>query len=109
MSTKGFVPVTALDERPKPLERDAELSCKGLVPVGKAIARSISVGGATEKCVRKHCNIDEQRLERRDRARPHATTGRGVEGVATEALQGREAQGVDRRLGENHSWKRRAP
>jgi hypothetical protein len=40
-----------------------------LVPVGKAIARSISVGGATEKRVRKHCNIGKQRLERGDRAR----------------------------------------
>jgi hypothetical protein len=106
LSTKGFVPVTALDERPKPLERNAEFSRKGLVPVGKAITRSISVGGATEKCVRKHCNIDEQRLERRDCARPHATTGRGIKGVGTEALQGGEAQGIDRRLGENQSWKR---
>jgi hypothetical protein len=90
LSAKDFVPVTSLDGRPKPHERNAELSCKELVPIGKAIARSISVSGATEKCVRKHCNIDEQRLERRDRARPHATTGRGVKRVSTKILNGGE-------------------
>jgi hypothetical protein len=78
-----------------------------LVPVGKAIARSIGVRGATEKRVRKHCNIDEQRLERDDRARPHAAASRGVERVSTKILNRRETQGVDRRLGENQSWKRR--
>jgi hypothetical protein len=77
------------------------------VLVGKAIARSISVGGATEKRVRKHCNIDEQRLERGDRARPHAPAGRGIARVATEVLEGGEAQGIDRRLSKNQSWKRR--
>src|ERR1700728_2457483 len=97
LSVQNLVPVTAVNGRPKPRERDAEFSRKRLVPVGKAIARSISVGGATEKRVRKDCNIDEQRLDRRDRARPHATTGRGIEGVVTEALQGGEAQGIDRR------------
>ncbi len=70
------------------------------MPVGKAIARSISVGGATEKRVRKPCNIDEQRLERSDRAWPHAATGRGVERVSTKILNGRETQGIDRRLGD---------
>jgi hypothetical protein len=77
------------------------------VPVGKAISRSISVGGATEERVRKRCNIDEQRLERGDRARPHAAAGRGVERVSTKILNRRETQGIDRRLGENQSWKRR--
>ena len=64
LSVQNLVPVTAVNGRPKPRERDAEFSRKRLVPVGKAIARSISVGGATEKRVRKHCNIDEQRLDR---------------------------------------------
>jgi hypothetical protein len=75
------------------------------VPVGKAIARSVSVRGATEKRIRKPCNIDEQRLERGDRARPHAAASRGVERIATEALEAGEAQGIDRRLGKNQSWK----
>jgi hypothetical protein len=77
------------------------------VPVGKAIARSVSVRGATEKRVRKPCNIDEQRLARGDRARPHAAAGRGIERVSTKILNGRETQGIDRCLGDNQSWKRR--
>ena len=77
------------------------------MPVGKAIARSIGVRGATEKRVRKHCNIDEQRLERDDRARTHAAAGRSVERVCTKILNRRQTQSVDRRLGENESWKRR--
>jgi hypothetical protein len=77
------------------------------VPVGKAIARSISVGSATEKRVRKPCNIDEQRLERGDRAWSHAAAGRCVERVSAKILNRRETQGVDRRLGENQSWKKR--
>jgi hypothetical protein len=77
------------------------------VPVGKAIARSVSVGGTTEKRVRKPCNIDEQRLERGDRAWPHAAASRGVERVSTKILNGRETQGIDRRLGDNQSWERR--
>src|ERR1700733_12870377 len=106
LSVQNLVPVTAVNGRPKPRERDAEFSRKRLVPVGKAIARSISVGGATEKRVRKHCNIDEQRLDRGDRARPHAAAGRGVERISTKILNRRETQGIDRRLGENQSWKR---
>ena len=78
-----------------------------LVPVGKAIARSISVRCAADERVRKPCHIDEQRLERGDRARPHAAAGRGVERVCTKILNRRETQGIDRRLGENQSWKRR--
>ena len=74
--------------------------------VGKAIARSISIGGATEKRVGKPCRIDEQRLERGNRARPHAAAGRGVERISTKILNRRETQGIDRRLGENQSWKR---
>jgi hypothetical protein len=70
LSAKDFIPVASLDGRPKPSERDAELSCKRLVSVGKAIARSIGVRCAADERVRKHCNIDEQRLERSDRARP---------------------------------------
>jgi hypothetical protein len=107
LSVQNLVPVTALNGRPKPRERDAEFSRKRLVPVGKAIAWSISVGGATEKRVRKHCNIDEQRLDRGDRARPHAAASRGVERVSTKILNRRETQGVDRRLCENQPWKRR--
>ena len=97
----------ALDWRAKPRERDAEFFRKRSVPVGKAIARSIGVGGATEKRVREHCNTDEQRLERGDRARPHAAAGRGIERVSAKVLDGRETQGIDRRLGDNQSWKRR--
>ena len=77
------------------------------MPVGKAIARSVSIRGATEKRVRKPSNIDEQRLERADRARPHAAAGRGIERVSTKILNGPETQGIDRCLGDNQSWKRR--
>ena len=77
------------------------------MPVGKAIARSISVRGATEKRVRKPCNIDEQRLERGDRARPHAAAGRDVKRVSAKILDDRDTQGINRRLGDNQSWKRR--
>jgi hypothetical protein len=38
----------------------------------------------------KPCKIDEQRLERGDRARPHATAGRGVKRVFTKILGGGE-------------------
>ena len=73
------------------------------MPLGEAIARSISVGGATEKRVGKPCHIDEQRFERGDRARPYAAAGRGIECVATKALNRRETQGIDRCLGKNQS------
>jgi hypothetical protein len=78
------------------------------VPVGKTIARPIGIGGATEKRIRNPCKIDEQRLERGDRARPHATAGRGVKRVSTKILDGRETESIDRCLGDNKSWKRRA-
>jgi hypothetical protein len=77
------------------------------VPVRKAITRSISVGGATKKRVRKPGNIAEQRLDRRDRARPHAAAGRCVDSISAKIFNGRETQGIDRRLGDNQSWKKR--
>jgi hypothetical protein len=78
------------------------------VPVGKAIARSIGVRGATEKRVRKPCNIDEQRLECSDRAWPHAATGCDVERISPKILNGRETESIDRGLGDDQSWKKRA-
>jgi hypothetical protein len=59
MSAKDFVPLASLDGRPKPREREADFSRKRLAPVGKAIARSVSVGGATKKTRQEACNIDE--------------------------------------------------
>ena len=68
----------------------------------------LGVGGATKKCVRKPCNIDEQRPRPPliDDV-PHATTGRGVERVSAKILNRRETQGVDRRLGDDQSRPRR--
>ena len=77
------------------------------MPVGEAIARAVSVGGATEKRVRQSYNIDEQRFERGEGARPHAAAGRGIEGVFTKIFNGRETEGIDRRLGDNQPWKKR--
>jgi hypothetical protein len=63
--------------------------------------------GATEKRVGRPLRIDEQCLERRDRARPHAAAGRGIEGVSTKMFNGHETEGMDCRLGDNKSWKKR--
>ena len=82
-------------------------SRKRSVAVCEAVARSIGVRGAAEKRAGEHCDAGEQRLERGDRARPHAAARRGVERVPAEALDGRDAQRVDRGLGENQPWKRR--
>jgi hypothetical protein len=80
-----------------------------MVPVGKAIARSISVGGATDKRIRKPCNIAEQRLERGDCTRPHAAAGRGVDRVSAKILDGRETEGIDRRLSDNQGSSQNLP
>ena len=77
------------------------------MPVRKAIARPIGVRAAAEECVRKPCKIDEQRLERRDGARPHAAAGRSIQRVSTKILDGRETENVDRRLSDNQSRKKR--
>src|SRR6202453_2101139 len=108
LTAMDIVPVAALDGRPKPRKWDAEFSRKCLVPVGKAIARSISVGGAADERVRKLCNIDQQRLDRGDRARTHAAAGRCVERVSPKILNGRETESIDRGLGDDQSWKKRA-
>ena len=60
--------------------------------MAKAIARSIGVRGATEKRTRKPCNIDEQRLERDDRARPHSAAGSDVKRVSAKILDDRNSR-----------------
>ena len=60
------------------------------MPVGKAVARSIGVRGAAEERAEEHCDIDEQRLKRGHRARPHAAAGRGIERISAKALDGRD-------------------
>jgi hypothetical protein len=64
---------------------------------------SIGVRGADEKRAGEHCDAGEQCLERGDRVRPHSTSSRGIERVETKALDGGEAQGVDRRFGKDQS------
>jgi hypothetical protein len=67
----------------------------------EAIARSIGVRCAAENCAREHCHLGEQRLELGDRARPHASAGRRVDRIGGKILEGGDAQGIDRGLGEN--------
>ena len=75
--------------------------------VCEALARSIGVRSAAEKRAGEHCDTGEQRLERGDRARAHAPARRGVKRVPAKALYGRDAQRVDRGLGEDQPRKRR--
>src|SRR5271166_5503987 len=72
----------------------------------EAVARSIGVRSAAEKRAGKHCDAGEQRLKRGDRARSHAPACRGIERVLAQALDGRDAQRIDRGLGENQPRKR---
>ena len=104
---QDVVPVTPLDGRAKPRERDLEFFGKRSVAVCEAVARSIGVRSAAEKRAGEHCDAGEQRLERGDRARAHASARRDIERVLAQALDGRNAQRVDRRLGENQPRKRR--
>ena len=46
----------------------------------------------------------EQRLERGDRARPHAPAACRVERIGAKTLDGGDAQSVNRGLGENEPW-----
>ena len=75
----------------------------------EAIARSIGVRGAAEDCARERRHGREQRLERSDRARPHAPARCRVERIDAKTLDGGDAQGVNRRLGENEPWERIVP
>ena len=67
----------------------------------EAIARSIGVRGAAEECARERRHGCEQRLERGDRARPHAPAACRVERIGAKTLDGGDAQSVNRGLGEN--------
>ena len=75
--------------------------------VCEAVARSIGVRSAAEERAGEPCDTGEQRLERGDRARTHAPARPGIERVHAQALDGRDAQRVDRGLGENQPRKRR--
>src|SRR5580704_8303081 len=101
---KDVIPVAAFDWRPKPCERHAEFFRERSVAFCEAIARSIGVGGAAEECARERRHGCEQRLERRDRARPHAPAACRVERIGAKTLDGGDAQSVNRRLGENEPW-----
>ena len=75
--------------------------------VCEAVARSIGVRSTAQKRAGEHCDAGELRLKLGDCARAYAPAHRGIERVRAEALDGRDAQRVDRRLGENQPWKRR--
>src|SRR5271170_5900343 len=100
------VPVAPLDWRAKPREWDPESFGKRSVATCEAVARSIGVRSAAEKRAGEHCDTGEQRLERGDRARANASARRDIERVLAQALDGRNAQRIDRRLGENQPRKR---
>src|ERR1700733_13510020 len=102
---KDLIPVAAFDWRPKPCERHAEFFRERSVAFREAIARSIGVRGAAEECARERRHGCEQRLERGDRARPHAPAARRVERIGAKTLDGGDAQSVNRGLGENEPWK----
>src|SRR5580693_2949339 len=104
---QDVVPVAPLDGRAKPREWDPEFFAERSVAVCEAVARSIGVRSAAQKRAGEHRDAGEQRLERGDRARAYAPARRGIERVPAEALDGRDAQRVDRGLGENQPWKRR--
>jgi hypothetical protein len=76
----------------------------------EAIARSIGVRGAAEECVRERRHCGEERLEHGDCARPHSSAACRVERIGAKTLDGGDAQGVNRGLGENEpraDWGRR--
>src|SRR5580693_1153621 len=98
---KDVIPVSAFDWRPKPLEWHAEFFRERSVAFCEAIARSIGVRGAAEECARERRHGYEQRLERRDRARPHAPAACRVERIGARTLDGGDAQSVNRGFGEN--------
>src|ERR1700722_8751153 len=101
---KNVVPVAAFDWRPKPCERHAEFFRERSVAFCEAIARSIGVRGAAQECARERRHGFEQRLERGDRARPHAPAACRVERIGAKTLDGGEAQSVNRGLCENEPW-----
>src|SRR5580700_4160021 len=101
---KDVIPVAAFDWRRKPCERHAEFFRERSVAFCEAIARSIGVRGAAEECARERRHGCEQRLERGDRARPHATAARRVERIGAKTLDGGDAQSINRGLGENEPW-----
>jgi hypothetical protein len=101
---KGVIPVATFDWRPKPRERHVEFFCKRSVTFCEAIARSIGVRGAAKECARERRHRCEQRLERGDRARPHAAAACRVERIGAKTLDGGDAQSVNRGLGENEPW-----
>src|ERR1700733_5044152 len=98
---KDFSPVAAFDWRPKPSERHAEFFRERSVAFCEAIARSVCVRGAAEECAPDRGHGCEQPRERGDRARPHAPAACRVERIVAKTLDGGDAQGVDRGLGEN--------
>ena len=67
----------------------------------EAIAWSIGVRCAAEECAGERRHRCEQRLERGDRARPHAPAACRVDRIGAKILDGGDAQSVDRGLGEN--------
>jgi hypothetical protein len=78
---RNIVPVAAVDRRPKPRERYAEHFREQSVTLRKAVPCPIRVRGAAEERAGKHRDASEQRLERRNGARAHATAGRAIERV----------------------------
>src|ERR1700733_1653655 len=101
---KDVIPVAAFDWRPKSREWHAEFFRERSVAVCEAIARSIGVRSAAEERARERRHRCEQRLERRERARPHAPAACRVERIGAKPLDGGGAQSVNRGLGENEPW-----
>src|SRR5271154_4024406 len=98
---KDVIPVAAFNWRPKSREWHAEFFRERSVAFCEAIARSIGVRGAAEEYARERRHCCELRLEPRDRARAHAPAACRVERIGAKILDGGDAQGVNRRLGEN--------
>jgi hypothetical protein len=101
---KNVIPVATFDWRPKPFKRDAALFGERVMPIREAVPRPVRVRGAAEERARERRHCCEHRLERGDRAGPHAPAACRVECIGAKTLDGGDAQSVNRRLGENEPW-----
>src|SRR5271167_2572035 len=102
--SKDVIPIATFDWRPKPLEPHPEFFREHSVAFCEAIAGSIGVRCAAEDCVWERRHLGQQRLERGDRAWPHASAGRRIDRIGGKVFEGGNTEGVDRGLGENEPW-----
>src|SRR5271166_3032484 len=99
---KYVVPIETVRRTQTP-DVQAVLGSECGVALGVAVAGGVRVGSTGDLGVLQGGEPAKELVQGLDRTRPHAAARGNVEGVGPATLDGREAEGVDRRLGDREA------